>query len=119
MSLNKNKKQNYNFVVKICISIFIINFLMMFMLACLNLMFYKANFYNNNYQSQIVNIDNTPKFDKININTCSFQALDGLEGIGEVKANKIINNRPYKDIYELRKVIGEKTFNNIKEYIKI
>lgn len=91
------------------------------MLAALNIMFYKANFYNNNYQTnaQIVNIDNKPNIDKININDCSCEALDSLDGIGEVKANKIIENRPYKDIYEIRKFIGETTFNNIKDYIMV
>lgn len=120
MSLNKNKKTNYNLVVYLCIGIFITSILNMFLFTLLNFMFYKSNFYNNNNQSntQVVNIDNTPKYDKIDINNCSYESLDNLEGIGEVKAKKIINNRPYKDIYQIKKLIGEKTFDNIKNYIK-
>lgn len=121
MNLKRNGNLNVNLVVKLVFFLCIINILGMFMLATLNIMFYKANFYNNNYQtnSQIVNIDNKPNIDKININDCSYEALDSLDGIGEVKANKIIENRPYKDIYEIRKFIGETTFNNIKDYITI
>lgn len=121
MSLNRNGKSNYNLVVYLCFALVIVLILVLFVLSALSIMFYRANFYNNNYQTntQVVNIDNTPKFDKININDCSFEALDSLDGIGEVKANKIIENRPYKDIYELRKFIGETTFENIKEQIKI
>lgn len=121
MNLKRNRNLNVNLVVKLVFFLCIINILGMFMLATLNIMFYKANFYNNNYQtnSQIVNIDNKPNIDKININDCSCEALDSLDGIGEVKANKIIENRPYKDIYEIRKFIGETTFNNIKDYIMV
>lgn len=121
MNLKRNGNLNVNLVVKLVFFLCIINILGMFMLATLNIMFYKANFYNNNYQTnaQIVNIDNKPNIDKININDCSYETLDSLDGIGEVKANKIIENRPYKDIYEIRKFIGETTFNNIKDYITI
>lgn len=121
MNLKRNGNLNVNLVVKLVFFLCIINILGMFMLATLNIMFYKANFYNNNYQTnaQIVNIDNKPNTDKININDCSCEALDSLDGIGEFKANKIIENRPYKDIYEIRKFIGETTFNNIKDYIMV
>lgn len=121
MNLKRNGNLNVNLVVKLVFFLCIINILGMFMLAALNIMFYKANFYNSNYQTntQIVNIDNEPNIDKININNCSYEALDSLDGIGEVKTNKIIENRPYKDIYEIRKFIGETTFNNIKDYITI
>lgn len=121
MILNKNSKINYNLVVKLIFGLCVINIMGMFMLAVLNIMFYKANFNNTNYQTntQIVNIDNKPKFDKININDCSFEALDSLRGVGPIKATRIINNRPYKDIYELRRVVGEATFNNIKDFIEI
>lgn len=118
MNLRKNGNMNYNMVVKLGFVLCILVTLMMFILAALTIMFYKANFYNNNYQTQIVNIDNSPKYEKLDINNCSYEALDELEGIGEIKAKKIINNRPYNDIYQLKNKIGEKTFSNIKDYIK-
>lgn len=121
MNLKKVGQANYNLVVKLLVGLLVIGFLMMFMLGVLVGMYYKTNFYNNNYQTQtqIVNIDNTPKVDKININNCSHEALDSLKGIGEIKANKIINNRPYNDIYEIKEVVGETTFENIKNFITI
>lgn len=122
MSLNRDRKSNYNLVTFLCIGIFIVEIINIFLAVILNIMFYKANFNINNSSNnntQIVNIDNSKKYDKININECSFEALDSLRGIGEVKANKIIENRPYNDIYELKKIIGETTFNNIKDYITI
>lgn len=121
MSLNKNKKNNYNLIVILVMFIAFIHVLSFFMLITLNTMFYKSNFYNKNYQNnnQVVNINNLNEDEKININTCSIKALDSLGGIGETKAYKIISNRPYTDIYQIREVIGEKTFNNIKDKIKI
>ena len=119
--------ENYNIIVKLCYRIFILDVLLFLGIFILCIMFYKANFTinntnnnsNNSNNTQIVNIDNSKKYDKININKCSFEALDNLTGIGEVKAKRIIENRPYKDVYELRKIIGETTFDNIKEYIAI
>jgi DNA uptake protein ComE-like DNA-binding protein len=51
--------------------------------------------------------DTLPKQDskmskyKVNVNTATKDMLDGLSGIGEVYATKIINARPYKDFTEL------------------
>lgn len=58
---------------------------------------------------------------KININTASKDQLDGLYGIGPVRAQKIIANRPYSSIEELlsKKVLGEATFEKIKDKISI
>lgn len=52
---------------------------------------------------------------KININTASVGALESLPGIGEVLAVRIIQDRPFKDIYELDRVkgIGPKTIEKI------
>lgn len=114
-----NRKVNYNLVAKLLIGVVICQFFLVVLLMLQNIMFYRANFYNNNYQTQIVNIDNTPKHDKIDINTCSYEALDSLDGIGSVKADKIIAGRPYKDIYQVKKIVGDRTFDKIKNYIKV
>lgn len=55
----------------------------------------------------------------ININTCSKQSLIDLPGIGEVLANRVIENRPYDDIYQLKSIkgIGDKTFNLIESKV--
>lgn len=120
MSLNSNKKMNYNSVVKLLVAVTIIQTFLAVMFIVLNLMFYRANFNQNiNNNTQIVNIDNSPKYEKVDINTCSYEVLDNLKGIGEVKANEIIKNRPYEDIYQVKKIIGEKTFENIKNHITV
>ena len=52
---------------------------------------------------------------KININTSSVQALEALPGIGNVLAVRIIQDRPYVDVYALDRVkgIGPKTIEKI------
>lgn len=55
----------------------------------------------------------------ININTASASELDSLPGIGEVRAQAIIQNRPYSSIEELltKKVIPKSVYEKIKEKI--
>lgn len=61
----------------------------------------------------------------ININTANESELRNIPGVGEVKANAIIkyreNNSGFKSIEEIKNVdgIGEKTFEKIKEFIKL
>jgi len=63
--------------------------------------------------------------EKININTATLEELIKLNGLGESKANKIIeyrnNNGLFEKIEDLLKVdgIGNKTFENIKNYIEV
>ena len=59
--------------------------------------------------------------DKININTASARELDGLWGIGEKRAQKIIAHRPYSSIEELktRKVIPSHVYERIKDKITV
>lgn len=57
--------------------------------------------------------------DCININTASVDEITELSGIGESRANDIIDARPYSSIEELNDVsgIGDATFNNIKDFV--
>lgn len=59
--------------------------------------------------------------DKININTCSQEALEALPDIGKVLAKRIIDGRPYKDIYELDRVkdIGRDTIEAIRDKVVV
>ncbi len=56
---------------------------------------------------------------KININTASQNELEKLDGVGPSTAEKIINNRPYQTIEDIKNVsgIGEVTFEKIKDLI--
>lgn len=44
--------------------------------------------------------------EKVNINTANEIELQRIIHIGKVRAKKIIENRPFRDIYELSKIIG-------------
>lgn len=52
---------------------------------------------------------------QIDVNYASLEELDSLYGIGQVKAQEIINSRPYNSVNDLDKVkgIGEKTLEGI------
>lgn len=58
---------------------------------------------------------------KININTADKATLESLPEIGPVKAQAIIDGRPYKSAEDIMKVSGikEKTFAAIKDYIVV
>ena len=66
-----------------------------------------------------------PIMEKVNINTASFSELITLTGIGEGKANAIIEyrktNGPFKSIVEIKNVkgIGEGIYQKIKDKIKL
>ncbi len=68
-----------------------------------------------------VNSANTYISGLININTATVAELETLSGIGEVRAAKIIQNRPYASIEELvsKKVLGEAILEKIKEQITV
>lgn len=58
---------------------------------------------------------------KININTASINQLDTLSGVGMVTAQKIIDNRPYGSVEDLRtkKVVSNSVFEKIKIKISV
>ncbi len=63
----------------------------------------------------------TPFDGKININTGTATELDVLPGVGAITAQKIIDNRPYTTIEELKekKAVNKSTFEKIKDKIKL
>ena len=58
---------------------------------------------------------------KININKASAVELKSLSGIGDAYSQRIVDNRPYANIEELkeRKVIPASTFEKIKDKISV
>lgn len=62
-----------------------------------------------------------PPGTKININTATAEELDGLIGIGPVRAKLIIEGRPYEKIEDIMKVKGikEVEFGKIKDQITV
>lgn len=105
---NKDKKTNLNFILIIIVSI-LLGFI-------IGIVINKSSDSIN----QSVNINATANSeDKININIATQKQLEILPSVGEVKAKKIIEKRPYKSINELVDAVGEKTFTAIKDRVEV
>jgi competence protein ComEA len=59
--------------------------------------------------------------EKVNLNKASKEMLEAVPGIGPVKAQAIIEGRPYEKIEDVMKIKGIKqgTFNKIKDMITV
>jgi competence protein ComEA len=114
------------------IKFFVIMFLLVYITLAVFLLFvYKPNnneINNNATQTLTINIPPTTtttiEVEKININTCSREALISLPTIGEKIADRIIEYRKihkFKDIYELDKIkgIGDETIKILKEVVVV
>jgi competence protein ComEA len=57
----------------------------------------------------------------ININNSSKSEIETLPGIGEITAQKIIDNRPYVELVDLvnRKIISETIYNKIVTFVTL
>jgi competence ComEA-like helix-hairpin-helix protein len=57
----------------------------------------------------------------INLNTATLEEIQTLKRIGEKRAQLIIDNRPYKDVYEVSAVsgIGKKVIELIIDSVTV
>lgn len=58
---------------------------------------------------------------KINLNTASLTQLDSLYGVGQIRAEQIVKNRPYTKVDELvtKKVLTKAVFEKIRDQISV
>lgn len=72
-------------------------------------------------QNLNINSEIPKEKEKVNINTATLYELDDkLTSVGPKKAQLIIDNRPYKSIYELKEkgILGIRAFNSNKELVR-
>ena len=60
------------------------------------------------------------EYSKININSASIESLESLPDIGPVLARRIVEGRPYEDVWALDRVsgIGPETIKAIEDKVK-
>jgi competence protein ComEA len=71
--------------------------------------------------SGVVSGNSTTVSSKININLATLAELDTLWGVGQITAQKIVDNRPYQKIEDLvsKKVISQSTFQKISSQLSV
>lgn len=81
-------------------------------LICLIFTFLNLTFEQGVTQTatQTVNI-NAQQKEKLDLNSASLEAIKSLPNIGDKLAQKIISNRPYTSVWDLKRIdgIGERT----------
>jgi len=102
----KRKIQISTALIVLCIAL-LINFIVIFA--------FTRNKSPTVNQTQNVNVMSSTK-EKVNLNTASLEGLKSLPSIGDKLAQKIINNRPYTTVYDLKNIkgIGDKIVKNIE-----
>jgi competence protein ComEA len=68
-------------------------------------------------QVHVFHADEVPQ--RININTADAWLLRALPGIGEVRAARIIENRPFKSIEELKELIPPEVYEGIRDKVVV
>lgn len=77
------------------------------------------------YNKQVINIRSKEENKLISINNATLKELETIPGIGEVMAKKIIEyrqiNGSFSNLEDLKHIkgIGDKKFENIKQYISL
>lgn len=56
---------------------------------------------------------------RVNINTATKSELDQLWGVGEARAQTIIEGRPYQTVEEVKKVLPSNVYEQIKDEISV
>ncbi len=80
---------------------------------------------SNNNSTTVTNNTDTCISTKVNINTASIEELTNINGIGEAKAQKIVEyrqvNGSFKSVEDIKNVsgIGDAFYDKIKDYITI
>lgn len=79
----------------------------------------KSSSNSSSSQNQVLGSSSQPG--KIRINKASQEELESLSGIGEVRAGKIIENRPYSSLQELveKKVLSQSLFDKLKDELSL
>ena len=101
-----------NIIVILSVVIVIIAFLLGFSVA--------RSKNDSNQNINTINIGtNTKDKTKVDINNAYKEELMSIKGVGEKKADLIINNRPYKSIWDLSKIdgISENFVEDIREEV--
>jgi competence protein ComEA len=75
----------------------------------------------NGESVEIISGSTTTVASRVNINTATIAELDTLWGVGQITAQKIIDNRPYQKIEDLvsKKVISQSTFQKISIQLSV